>query len=101
MEKIINNIKSEDFYIYILEERLTLINQEIEQTDNILDRYGDYNKIKVKSQNIRITTLNKKFDNLLNNQSSIKKELKQRKLYRFKLLAEYDYYNEMITVKEN
>ncbi len=49
MEKIINNIKAEDFYIHILEERLIIINQEIEQTDNILDKYGDYNKIKLKT----------------------------------------------------
>lgn len=74
-------IKTEDLLIHILEERLNIINTEIERIDNILDKYGDYREYK----KLKIKTLYNKFNNLLNDQSSMKSELRQRRVYKFKL----------------
>ncbi len=74
MNNIIKNIKSEELIIHLLEERMKIINSEIERIDQILDQYGNY-KIK------KVKTLTNKFNKLLNSQSCMKKELRERKLY--------------------
>ncbi len=96
MELVIKNIKSAEVFIHILEERLKIINMEIERLDNILDKYGDY-----KNKKLKITTLNNKFNNLLYDQSNIKKDLKEHRIYKLILLKQYDYYNDIITIEDD
>ncbi len=86
-------IKTEDLKIFLLEERLNIINIEIEKIDNYLDKYGNY-KLR------KITRLNNKFNNLLNNQLIMKKELKQRRLYRIKLIEEENLINDEIIIED-
>ncbi len=83
MEKLNKNIKGEELSIFLLEERIKIINMDIERIDNILDKYGNYKSLKIKS----LTT---EFNKLLNEQSIMKKELRERKLYHLGLLDKKD-----------
>jgi hypothetical protein len=78
MEKLIKKIKSEELSIFLLEERIKIISPEIQKIDNYLDKYGNYKINKIKS-------LNNKFNELLENLSHMKYELKVRRIYRQKI----------------
>ena len=79
MEKLIKKIKSEELSIFLLEERIKIISTEIQKIDNYLDKYGNYKINKIKS-------LNNKFNELLENLTNMKYELKARRIYRLKLI---------------